>query len=160
MFPPALAQDESCQVSSQNSQNKGNFLQQNLNGGYLSAKLHRRREGPPFARALMQALFFNTETATHWHKSVRKIELWQNFLELWQIFLEFCQNLAIFTGRNRILGKKYPFLTIFSWVTANFSWVRAKILELSTNLEFQNPWVRSMSAKKKPGLTLEQKFEF
>ena len=57
--------------------------------------------------------FFNAEYATNWNESVSKIELWLNVLELGQIFLEFCQNLAIFTGRNRILGKKYPFLTIF-----------------------------------------------
>ena len=48
----------------------------------------------------MQAFFFKVESATHWHESVRKIELWQNFLELGQIFLEFCQNLAIFTKKS------------------------------------------------------------
>ena len=47
-----MAKDQSYQVSSQNSENKGNFMNENPNGGYPSAKLHRKREGLRFAQAL------------------------------------------------------------------------------------------------------------
>ena len=33
VVPPAMAKDQSCQVSSQNSKNKGNFIPKNLNFG-------------------------------------------------------------------------------------------------------------------------------
>ena len=50
-----MAKDQSYQVSSQNSENKGNFMNENPNGGYPSAKLHRKREGPRFAQAFKKA---------------------------------------------------------------------------------------------------------
>ena len=56
---------------------------------------HLKTQNTQFS--LAQAYFINAESATYWHESVRKIELWQNFLELGQIFLGFCQNLAIVT---------------------------------------------------------------